>query len=53
MRWNEDCTLISLSEEPTLDELLQPTYEEVGIEVSCNKRSLTRSEYIILHHKPT
>ncbi|HHT7822496.1 TPA: phage head closure protein [Streptococcus suis] len=45
MRWNEDCTLISLSEEPTLDELLQLTYEEVGIEVSCNKRSLTRSEY--------
>ncbi|HFI0021325.1 TPA: phage head-tail adapter protein [Streptococcus suis] len=45
MRWNEDCILISLSEEPILDELLQPIHIEVDVEVSCNKRSLTRSEY--------
>ena len=52
MRWNENCTLISLSEEPTLDELLQPTYKEVGVEVSCNS-GLSHGQSIILHHKPT
>lgn len=44
MRWNDDCTLLSIASS-TLDELLQEvvTYKET--EVACNCRSLTRAEF--------
>lgn len=44
MRWNDDCTLISLGE-AVLDGLLQATHPEEKVEVSCRKRDLTRSEF--------
>ncbi|HEL1640799.1 phage head-tail adapter protein [Streptococcus suis] len=44
MRWNEDCILLERVS-AGLDDLLQETFVDKETEISCNKRSLTRSEY--------
>lgn len=44
MRWNDDCILLTKNGS-ILDELLQEKLTYDGLEVSCNKRSLTRSEF--------